>query len=241
MDHGDFSTLRIDLHAHTHYSPDGAISPQRFVERARASGLNRIAVTDHGTIEGALRARELAPDMVVIGEEIRCHCHAELIGLFLRERIPMYLPLESVVERIHDQGGIIYAPHPYAYAWRPLARARRVLAVADMVEAYNSRAFLPSWNRAASRAARLRHLPAGAGSDAHFPGEIGQAYTEMPGFEGALDFLAAARLARPVGVSGSGPSMHVASAGLKASRVMRNVARSLTVRPQPGRPAAARR
>ncbi|MEJ2320059.1 MAG: PHP domain-containing protein [Gemmatimonadales bacterium] len=109
------ATIRVDLHTHTRRSPDASLRPVELVLRARDAGLDRIAVTDHGEIDGALEARELAPDLVIVGEEIRCRGRTELIGLFLSERIPMGLPIEEVVERIRDQDGVVYAPHPYAY------------------------------------------------------------------------------------------------------------------------------
>jgi predicted metal-dependent phosphoesterase TrpH len=212
--------FRVDLHSHTNHSQDAVTRPLEVVERAQRVGLDRIAVTDHGTIEGALRAREAAPHLVIVGEEIRCRCRTELIGLFLEERIPMRLPLEEVVERIRDQSGVIYAPHPYAYPRKPITRARRALAVADVVEACNARAFLPIWNRAAVRSARERGLATGAGSDAHFPGEIGRAYTWMPEFQNVHEFRAVLEHAIPVSREVTGPAMHVASFGLKVSRVV---------------------
>lgn len=212
------SLLRVDLHAHTHYSLDAVQSPAELVERAREAGLDRIAVTDHGEIDGALEAQALDPARVIIGEEIRCRCRTELIGLFLTERVPMGLELEEVVERIRGQGGVIYAPHPYAYAWRPFAKARRAIGVADILEGFNARAFLPAWNAAAQRTARDRRIPFGAGSDAHFVWEIGRAYTEMPYFTSADGFKKAALRARPVGLRVTHASVHVASAGLKVAR-----------------------
>ena len=44
---------------HTTFS-DGWPSPRELVDYASAAGLNVIAVTDHDTIEGALRAAEHA-------------------------------------------------------------------------------------------------------------------------------------------------------------------------------------
>ncbi len=210
--------FRVDLHTHTHHSLDATTPPAELVERAVAAGLDRLAVTDHGTIEGALEARELSPGRVIVGQEVRCRCGTELIGLFLTERIPERRPLEEVVERIRDQDGLVYAPHPYAYAWRPRRRARRALAVADLVEAFNGRAFLSHWNRRARAAAGRRGLPAAAGSDAHFPLEVGRAWTELPAFRDVEGFRRALPHARAVGRSTAGPTAHVASVGLKAVR-----------------------
>ncbi|MCG8467558.1 MAG: PHP domain-containing protein [Gemmatimonadetes bacterium] len=210
--------VQVDLHTHTNHSLDGHASPAELVERARLARLDRIAVTDHGTIEGAFRARELDPELVIVGEEIRCACRTELIGLFLSEEIPMRLPLEEVVDRIREQGGLIYAPHPFAYALEPRRRAERALGVADVVEAINARAFLPWWNRAARRAAEARGIPCAAGSDAHFAHEVGRARTLMPAFGSVDEFASAIQEARPIQDVVSGPAYHVASLGINWSR-----------------------
>lgn len=217
--------LKVDLHSHTDRSPDAATPPRILLERALEAGLDRIAVTDHGTIEGALEARELEPRRVIVGEEVKCACGTELIGLFLSERIPQRLPIDEVVERIRDQGAVVYAPHPFAYPWRPLWRAGRALAVAEVAEAFNSRAFFRPWNAAAERAAYRRGLAVAAGSDAHFPAEVGRAYTEMAGFAGAEEFREAIRGARPVAVGLTGAAGHLKSTGLKLVR------RTAAVRP----------
>lgn len=220
-------TIRVDLHTHTRHSPDASLTPAELVQRARDAGLGRIAVTDHGAIDGALEARELAPDLVIVGEEIRCRGRTELIGLFLSERIPMGLRMEEVVERIRDQDGVVYAPHPYAYPYRPGWHLRRAIAVADVVEVFNARAFLRVWNRTAHAVARANELPRAASSDAHFPWEIGRAHTEMPAFASAAGFLAGVRQARPVGVRLTHPVAHVASLSMKATRVAAAASRRL--------------
>lgn len=223
---------RVDLHSHTSFSHDATTPPDLLVERALETGLDRIAVTDHATIEGALRAREVAPDLVIVGEEIRCRCRTELIGLYLTDRVPPGLSIDETVERIRAQGGLVYAPHPYAYARQPLRRARRALAVADIVEGINARAFLPGWNRAATAAARRLGLPVAAGSDAHFPFEIGRAWAEMPGFDDAQGLRRAADEARPVQTRTSHPALHVAGFALGCITALESLA---------GRPIALRR
>lgn len=217
--------FRVDLHSHTVFSHDGHTPPDVLVERALEVGLDRIAVTDHGTIEGALRARERAPELVIVGEEIRCRCSTELIGLFLTDRIPQRLSFAETVERIRAQDGLVYAPHPYAYARQAIQRARRAMRVADVVEAINARAFLPVWNRAATRAAVARGLPAAAGSDAHFAFEIGRAYAEMPAFSDVSGFLEAVKTARPVQTKTSSPFLHVAGFAIACGNVVDDLTR----------------
>lgn len=211
-------SVRVDLHTHTHYSLDARMSPATLVARARTRGIDRIAVTDHNAIDGAREAHALDPDRVIVGEEVRCEGFIDIIGLFLTELIPAGLPVETVAQRIRAQGGVVYAPHPFAYPVGTRSRAAAALAVADVVEVVNARAFLPWWNRRAARAASQRGLPGAAGSDAHFPAEIGWCYAEMPSFTGAQEFLDAVRRATLVQRRVRGPLFHVASLGLELTR-----------------------
>jgi predicted metal-dependent phosphoesterase TrpH len=208
----------VDLHAHTCWSADARTTPAELVERAAEEGIGRIAVTDHGEIEGALRARAIDPDRVIVGEEIRCSGRTELIGLFLREWIPQGLSVQETAERIRDQGGIVYAPHPWAYAYRPARHASRAIAVADIVEVFNSRAFWQRWNRLASESAVSEGRVGAASSDAHFPHEIGRARTVVPTFEGAEGLLEALGTGEPVAQAVGSPFLHVASVLVAARR-----------------------
>jgi predicted metal-dependent phosphoesterase TrpH len=210
---------RVDLHAHTSASRDGFTAPDALVRRAVRAGLHRIAVTDHGEIRGALRAREAADgERVIVGEEIGCACGTEVLGIFLSERVPMGLPIEEAAARVRAQGGIVYAPHPYAYRTRAAWHAERVLAHADVVEVFNSRAFLPVWNRRAARTAAERGLCTAAGSDAHFPWEIGRAWTELASFDDAAGLLRSLPAAVPVGRRTATPLVHVLSLSLQKAR-----------------------
>lgn len=212
-------TIRADFHCHTRLSADALTSPAELVERAAAAGIDRIAITDHGEIDGALAAHALDPARVIVGEEIRCRGGTELIGLYLHERIPYGLPVEETAARIHEQGGLVYAPHPYAYLGAPARHATRALAVADIVEVFNSRAFLPSWNRLARETATARGVPMAASSDGHFPHEIGRAYTTLPWFDDVASLRAALRHTTPHGIRTATPFVHVASLSLKAARL----------------------
>ena len=215
---GTRSTLTVDLHSHTNHSPDASMSPAELVERARAAGLDRIAVTDHDAIEGAFRARELAPETVIVGQEISCAGGVELIGLFLEDWIRPGGSVEEIADRIRAQGGIVYAPHPFAYLWRRDRRGRELVEAADVVEAVNARAFWPAWNRRAREIVGARELPGAAGSDAHFPAEVGRAFTRMPEFRTADDFRSALTRAEPVHRKTTSPLNHVGSLTLRALR-----------------------
>jgi predicted metal-dependent phosphoesterase TrpH len=212
--------FRVDLHMHSWFSADSITSPPRLVRRAREAGLDRVAVTDHGSIDGALEAAALDPGLVIVGEEIKCKGGAHIIGLFLQEHVPTGRSVEETVDRIRAQGAVVYAPHPYAYVTRSRRRAEAVLGVADVVEVFNSRAFVGSWNRLATAAAAERSLPCAAGSDAHMPWEIGRACTEIPCFTDAASFLCAVREARPAKQEKTTAFIHCASVFSEATRVL---------------------
>ena len=203
--------IRVDLHTHTWFSPDSLTSPQRLIRAARKAGLHRIAVTDHDMIDGALEAHALAPDLVIVGEEIRCGCQTEVIGLFLQRLIPGGMSVEETIAAIKEQGGVVFAPHPFAYRSGGAQKATKLLPLTDIAEVYNSRAFYPPWNQSAvDHCARL-DVPGVASSDTHFPWELGRAYIEMPSFTDAASFQQAIRHASLVRNGRATPMIHVAS------------------------------
>jgi len=114
---------RADLHMHTTAS-DGWPSPQKLVDHARVVGLDVIAVTDHDTIEGALRAAEHAARrtklQVVVGEEVSSR-DGHIVALFIERRIRPGMTAAATVHAIHDQGGLAVAVHPF---WRTQRRTR---------------------------------------------------------------------------------------------------------------------
>lgn len=213
--------FQVDLHAHTRRSHDAWTTPREFVRRAAAVGLDRVAITDHGTLRGALEAREYDPERIIVGEEIHCRERVDLIGLFVTGHIPGGLPARETAERIRAQGGVVYAPHPFAYLERPRWKADLVLGLADVAEVFNARAFVPSWNRDADRAARERGLPAAGSSDAHFVWEIGRARTCLPAFADAAGFKAALPQASPCQGRLTTPLVHGLSIALHVLRMGR--------------------
>jgi predicted metal-dependent phosphoesterase TrpH len=181
---------RADLHAHTTAS-DGWPSPQQLVDQARRVRLDVIAVTDHDTIEGALRACEHASRRgkleVIVGEEVSSR-DGHIVGLFLQKRIRPGMSAAATVHAIHDQGGLAVAVHPF---WRTQRRTRgaRVHGVGwlaaeldfDAIEIENATPGFYFFNQLARRLnVGLGSADVG-GSDAHIVDAIGRAYTEFPG------------------------------------------------------------
>lgn len=212
--------MRIDLHTHTRASPDCLSDPADVVATARRRGLDRIAITDHNEIEGAFRCRDLDPLRVIVGEEVKTAEGIDLIGLFLRAKIPAGMSALETAAAIHEQGGRVYVPHPFARGKGAGPELLEELASwVDLVEVFNARIHRPELNRRAEEWARERGLPGGAGSDAHTLREIGRAVLEVPAYEGRDDFLGAVAAGRVIGRS-SGHWVHLASTAARALKVL---------------------
>ena len=80
--------MKLDLHIHSKYSSDGVLDPEKIVKIAAKRGLNGVAITDHNTIIGGLKAKNYETEdfKVIVGSEISTE-RGEIIGLFLKEEI----------------------------------------------------------------------------------------------------------------------------------------------------------
>ena len=106
--------LRIDFHMHTWGSHDCLSHPEAVLAAARSREVGRIALTDHDRLDVALAMAERHPEAVIPAEEVRTAEGIDVIGLYLRVEIPRGTPAREVCDRVHEQGGLVYLPHPYA-------------------------------------------------------------------------------------------------------------------------------
>ncbi len=187
--------IKADLHIHTKYSMDCDTSLEKIIVRCKEIGINCLAVSDHGTIEGALRLKEMAPFPIIVAEEILTS-HGEIMGMFLKERIPSGSSTEETIARIREQGGLVCIPHPFDIFRRSALSLKYLSGIIDKVdimEVFNSKTPF-QWNALQARAVADKYgIAQSAGSDAHTLHQIGNAYLEMPEFDGTKDFLTALR------------------------------------------------
>ena len=196
--------MRVDLHLHSNYSHDGQSSLEDLIQRCAEVGLDRIALTDHNTVEGALALAELAPELAIVGEEAKTR-EGEVIGLFITRRLPPYLRPEEVMDLVHEMGGLTYIPHPLD-RHRANFRVERIIELADridIIETYNAWCEPPE-NQAAARLAAELEKVAATGSDAHAAQELGRSWMEIEEFTSPMDFLEKLRSARHVITANSG-------------------------------------
>jgi dephospho-CoA kinase len=209
---------RVDLHLHTSSSVDCLCEPADVVARARAVGLDRIAITDHDEIDGALEARALDPELVIVGEEVRTAEGLDLIGLFLSEHIPPGASFREIAVEIRRQGGVVYVPHPFdSRRGTTPTFLENVVDCIDVVEGFNARIHDSRRNDRAVAWARSHGFPIGAGSDGHTLGEIGRATVALPAFEDPAGFLAALASGRVEGRASS-PLVHLGSTWARIAR-----------------------
>jgi predicted metal-dependent phosphoesterase TrpH len=191
----------IDLHCHTSASFDSLAKPADVARAARARGLTHLVVTDHDRIDGALLARETAPEglTVIVGEEVKT-AEGDLICVFLERAIPPGLSAAETIAAARDQGGLVGIPHPFDRMRGSLLKDARMTALAplvDWVETHNAR-LVGKGNDQAAEFARDNGLPGVAVSDAHSVLEVAVAYIAVDGDpstpEGLLASLASAEL-----------------------------------------------
>jgi glycosyltransferase involved in cell wall biosynthesis len=190
--------IDVDLHMHTDHSGDCATPVAVLLQTARAQGLGAIAVTDHNEISGALEAQALSAEYgvkVVVAEEVKTASQGEVIGLFLREKIPRGMTLGETVAEIRRQGGLVYVPHPFdrMHSVPDYEHLLDIVGEVDAIEVYNPRVAIGSFNEEAARFAAKYRIPAGAGSDAHVAQGLGSVRVRMRDFDGPEEFLESLR------------------------------------------------
>lgn len=182
---------KADLHIHTRLS-DGGPTPGQVVEHVlRRTELGVIAITDHNRIEGGLAARDLAARHglhVVVGEEVAT-ADGHLLALYIEKPIAPGLPIEETIARVHDQGGLAIAAHPFdLISSSLLGRNGRlwteealVALHLDGLETLNAGLVNHVGNIRAELLAQHLGFTSIGSSDAHHLSVIGRAYTLFPG------------------------------------------------------------
>ena len=190
--------IDVDLHMHTDHSHDCATPVESLLETARDRGLGAIAVTEHNEISGAVAAAAIADQYgvkVILGEEVKTASQGEVIGLFITEKIERGMTLAETVAEIKRQGGLVYVPHPFdrMHSVPDYEHLLPIVDQIDLIEIYNPRVALDTFNEEAARFAAKYRIPAAAGSDSHVTQGLGTARVRMRDFDGPEEFLESLR------------------------------------------------
>jgi hypothetical protein len=161
------------------------MSPDELIDAALRLGLDAIAVTDHGLIEGAEVTRELARErglLVFRGVEVYTG-QGDMLVFGVYEDIQPFDSALELIEWVHGRGGAVVAAHPFRGGFGLGARTRgfppeEVLSAVDAIEAFNGADSSDARALAAGAAERLGR-PVVGGSDAHDPLDVGRCATVL--------------------------------------------------------------
>ncbi len=203
--------LTVEFHCHTKASPDSRMSPEELLTVCGARGIDRVVVTDHWSIAGALEAQELDPERVIVGEEVLTD-KGELLAAFVTEVIPRGTPYREAISQLREQGAFISVSHPFdprRSRWT-LEDLEELSPLVDAIETFNSRNLSPTYNEDAGQFAKKFELAGTAGSDAHTIAEVGMAIMRIPDFANADELRAVIEQAE-FRVQSSAPWVRLAS------------------------------
>lgn len=199
MNRSSEKLLRVELHCHTIVSHDSLMNPKRMLARCDQIGIDKVAITDHNSINAALACAEVHPERVIVGEEIQTN-EGEILGYFISELIPPGLSPMETIQRLRDQGAVISIPHPFDSFRGNNWKSGTLLAIApyvDAIEIFNARCVTDEPNQQAAAFAKAYQMLATVGSDAHYVWELGKATLNLPDFWDATSFKAALNKAQP--------------------------------------------
>ncbi|NVM02758.1 MAG: PHP domain-containing protein [Candidatus Helarchaeota archaeon] len=179
----------IDPHVHSKNSPDSKMTRKQIILKALDLELDGICITDHDIItKMALDANIL----ILLGCEITTK-HGHILAYGISEPIPKLLSAEDTIDRIHDQGGIAIAAHPYRKFGQinadilGLGNSDKIFSCplngVEVLNALNNK----KENSKARETAKILKLPMIGGSDAHRRETIGKAVTRLSSSVGNID------------------------------------------------------
>ncbi len=178
--------LKLEFHCHTNASKDSLTKPEDLIKTARKKGLDRVVVTDHNSILGAIAAQKLDPELIIVGEEIMT-TRGELLAAYVQEEIPAGLTPQETIKILKEQGAFISVSHPFDRLRKGAWNEKDLLDIihqVDAIEIFNARCMNPMFNVQAKRFAEKHHLAGTVGSDAHAAFEVGKSVLLLDQFDG---------------------------------------------------------
>lgn len=182
-------SMKLMFHCHTNASPCSNINSTDLSTFLSKSGFGAVIVTDHDQVTKI----NWPEGKIILGSEITT-AEGDVIGIFLKKAIPKGQSIKRTSELIHQQGGLVVAPHPCDTLRREAMGTETLLKnieYFDIIEDYNSRNLFQKANKRASAIAEKYKFPTITGSDAHTLGELPNTYVELDDFSDTKDFLAA--------------------------------------------------
>lgn len=175
---------KVDLHTHSVASRDGGITPEQYAKILESEELDFVAITDHDRIDFAKGLHKALGNKIIVGQEITTS-QGELIGLFLKDLVEPGQTAAQTADAVHDQGGLVYVPHPFETVRKGLSRATldSIAEHVDIIEIHNGRALFQNFSPQAAVWVKTHQVAGASSSDAHGFKGLGFSYsilTEPP-------------------------------------------------------------
>lgn len=174
--------MKFDLHVHSKNSIDSNAQFEDIYAAAKHRGLSGIAICDHNHFQ----VPPHCDDLFIIPACEYSTTAGHMLTYFLKSPLESILEQtedgkyhwKQVIEAAHTQGALVFLAHPYA---PEIKRPREVWQAVDGIEVYNGRiehSHVKDANRNAQTTCLLLDKSFSAGSDGHFPNEIGYTFWE---------------------------------------------------------------
>jgi len=178
--------FKVDLHVHTSLGSDSLIEPEELVLHSCQAGLDAVCVTEHHSYEVSEPFEEISRKTgfpIFRGMEYSAEeGHLLIFGVkAAADDFPIRLPMQRIIDRIRQLGGVAVPAHPYQRGLVGGALGDRVLRLRGVtaLETINGSAS-PHENKRASEAAARMGIYGTGGSDAHGLPVLGRACTMFP-------------------------------------------------------------
>ena len=113
--------MKLELHTHNYYSLqekvlyDAVNSPEEMISQASKNKIDAVVISDHDTLDAIPRSKKSGKKEgieIIPGCEITTE-KGHLLAVNIQEEIKKNLSVEETMDKIHEQGGIGIASHPF--------------------------------------------------------------------------------------------------------------------------------
>jgi len=171
--------IKIDPHIHSIYS-DGYGRIEEILRIAKLKNLDGIAITDHNTIKGYLKAKQINNDkqfIIIPGIEVETDAgHIIILGIEDEPPRRGKMKYEEAIEWAKENNGLTILAHPAIGRFKLEKWIKNKPNAIEVINSLYPASILI--NRGLKLAEKLK-LPKTAGSDAHHPEDIANAYTTI--------------------------------------------------------------
>ena len=179
--------MRIDFHTHSTISHDALSEYSQILKECIKKNINAIAMTEHDKIDLKMPYNIFKSNNIDIiqGCEYTADNGSHIIGLFIKKEIKKFSSVDTIINEIKKNNGIVMIPHPFKEKTgfiKCTKNYKKYLEYVDIIELYNG-GVKEKENEILhiKKLSKYYNLKLVAGSDSHKPDQIGyylNKYTE---------------------------------------------------------------